>query len=205
MRFRIIFVFLLALFLTGCQQKQIMQPQNILTKKTAILVVAFNGFQDEEYKTTRRVLEGAGLKILVASSSLGEATGKNGLLVDVDLLLDDVKIDDTDALVFIGGPGTEEYFENRTVHFLVKETVKKNKILAAICIAPEILVKAGVLDGRKATIWSSFVDRSTIDALKRGGAIYIDQDVVIDGQIVTANGPAAAEKFGQAIVDLLSH
>jgi protease I len=191
------------IFLTGCQPKEHMPSTNILNNKTVVLVIAFNGFQDREYELTRKVLEMAGAKVFVASSALGQAEGKSGLRVNTDLTLDEIKIDEIEALVFIGGPGATEYFDNKIAHSLAKEAVEKNKVLAAICIAPEILAKAGLLNGKKATVWSSFVDRSPVEVLKRGGAIYLDQEVVVDGKIVTANGPAAAEKFGQAIVELL--
>ncbi len=205
MRSKLIFIILLLsiLSLTGCRERQVMIPIKNLAHKTAVLIIAFNGFQDREYEVTRGVLEEAGVKVIVASSALGRATGKSGSLVEVDSTLDEVAVESLDALVFIGGPGAKEYFNNKTAHFLVREAVERNKILAAICIAPEILAKAGVLTGKQATVWSSFVDRSTVEALKRGGAIYLDQEVVVDGLIVTANGPAAAEKFGLAIVDLL--
>ncbi len=191
------------IFLTGCQVKQTMETPKTTINKKAVLVIAFNGFQDREYELTKKVLENAGVNVVVASSALGLAEGKFGLQVNIDLMLDDIKIKDLDALIFIGGPGADEYFENEKAHSLTREAIEENKVLAAICIAPEILARAGVLNGKKATIWSNIVDRSTIEALKSGGAIYLDQDLVIDGKIITANGPGAAEKFGQAIVELL--
>lgn len=181
-----------------------MKTSKVLTNKNIILVVAFNGFQDREYEVTRKILEGGGAKILVASSVLGRARGKSDSAVDVDLLLDDIKIQDVDALVFIGGPGASEYFDSQKAHSLAQEAVAKEKVLGAICIAPEILAKAGVLKDKKATVWSSVVDRSPIKVLQASGVEYVDQKVVRDGKIITANGPAAAKEFGKTIVDVLS-
>jgi protease I len=87
---------------------------------------------------------------------------------------------------------------------LAKETIEKDKILAAICISPVILANAGVLKGKKATVWSSPLDKNPIRILKNGGAIYKDALVVVDGKIVTANGPEAAKEFGEALVSLLT-
>lgn len=205
MRFKIVFIFFLTLsILSGCQPSERMVSTNVLTNKTAVLVIAFNGFQDREYEVTRKILENAGARVVVASSALGRAQGKFGLRVDTDLTIDEIKIEEIDALVFIGGPGATEYFDNKTAHVLAKEALGNDKVLAAICVAPEILAKAGLLKGKKATVWSSLIDRSPIEVLKMGGANYLDQEVVVDGKIVTANGPGAAEKFGQAIVDLLT-
>jgi len=87
---------------------------------------------------------------------------------------------------------------------VAQETVSQNRVLASICISPVILAKAGVLEGRKATVWSSVMDRSSVRILKDNGTIYQDEDVVVDGKIITGNGPAAAKEFGQAIVEALT-
>ena len=185
------------------EETSTMIPKKIFTDKNALFVIAFEGFQDLEYSKSREILEAAGVKITVASSSLGTATGKFGKRVDSDLTINEVIVADYDAIIFIGGPGATEYIDNQTAHILVREAVKANKILAAICIAPEILAKAGVLTGKKATVWSSIIERSSIDILKDNGAQYLDQEIVVDGKIITGNGPDAVEKFGQAILELI--
>lgn len=178
-----------------------MTPTNLPADKNIVMVIAFRGFQDLEYTKTRETLEKAGFKITVASSMLGTATGKFDQRVDVDLTIDEINVDDYEAIVWIGGPGANEYFENQTAHQLIKKAVETNRVLAAICIAPEILAKAGVLAGKKATVWSSVDDQGPLGVLKENGAQYLDQELVMDGKIITANGPNAAEQFGKAIVD----
>ena len=81
--------------------------------------------------------------------------------------------------------------------------MEKQKILAAICIAPAILAKAGVLEGKNATVWSSVLDKGPIKILEENGANYVEKDVVVDGNIITANGPQAASEFGRKIVEIL--
>jgi len=87
---------------------------------------------------------------------------------------------------------------------VARETISQNKVLASICISPVILAKAGVLKGKKATVWSSPMDRGPVKILQNNGAIYEDKPVVVDGKIITGNGPGAAEEFGQAIIEVLT-
>jgi protease I len=174
-----------------------------MINKNILIIIAFNGFQDFEYSKTREILEKSGAKITIASSSFGIASGKFGLKVEIGKTLEEISINDYDAIIFIGGPGAEEYFENKKAHELIKEAFKNNKIIGGICIAPVILAKAGILKGKKATVWSSIIDKSPIEILKNNEAYYIDEDVVVDGNIITANGPNAAEKFAQAILNQL--
>jgi len=86
---------------------------------------------------------------------------------------------------------------------MAKDAARENKVLGAICIAPALLAKAGVLQGKKATVWSSPLDKSPIKILEKSGAIFVAEEVVSDDGIVTANGPGAAKKFAQALIEAL--
>lgn len=171
-----------------------------LKDKKIALIIAFRDFRDEEYFFTKQDLENEGAQITTVSSSLGSALGKMGGEVKVDVLLKDLKVDDYDAVLFIGGPGAYKYFDDPTCQKIAKETVEKNKVLGAICSAPAILAKAGVLKGKKATVWTSNMDKSLVKILQNGGAEYLDLIVVTDGKIVTANGPEASHEFVRAII-----
>ncbi len=171
--------------------------------KNVAIIIAFRDFRDEEYFITKQVLEEAGAKVMTFSTNLGKAVGVYGGEVEIDVLIDNLNVKDFDAVVFIGGAGAYKYVEDPKAHEIALSTIRENKILGAICIAPTILAKAGVLQGKKATVWSSPMDKSTIKILEDNGAIYQDEDVVVDGKIITANGPAAAKKFGEAIVEVL--
>ncbi|MBL7141835.1 DJ-1/PfpI family protein [Patescibacteria group bacterium] len=209
MKFRsinLLIIFLVAISLSGClktQEQEEIMPAEFLPSKKAVLVIAYQGFQDFEYSETRRVLEKAGIEILIASSAKGSAQGKLGQSVTVDKTIDEVKVEDLDALVFIGGPGALAYVDDASAHQLARSAVAEGKVLAAICIAPEILAKAGVLKGKQATVWSSPVDQSPRKVLEEGGAEYLDQAVVVDEKIITGNGPSAASEFGQKIAEAL--
>lgn len=167
------------------------------------MVIAFRDFRDEEYFIPKKILEDSGASVSTASDSSGKAIGKLGGDVEVDLLLRDLKPADYDAVLFAGGPGAYDYFENPDCRRIAKETAENGKILGAICIAPAILAKAGVLQGKEAAVWSSALDKSAVKILKENGAVFRQEKVVADGKIVTASGPEAAEQFGGTIANLL--
>lgn len=183
---------------------EITMPEKSLENKKVAMVIAFKDFRDEEYFVPKEILEEVEAEVKTASNKMGTAIGADGGEVEVDLLLSDLNPADFDAIVFIGGPGCLDNLDNEESYRVVKETVSRNKVLAAICISPVILAKAGVLEGKKATVWSSPMDKSPVKILEENGAIYQDELVVVDGKIITANGPAAAKKFGEAIVEVLT-
>ena len=172
--------------------------------KKIVMIAVFRDFRDEEYFVPKEILEKAGAEVKTASNQKGTALGADGGEVEVDLLISEINIADFDAIVFIGGPGCLENLDNENSYKVVQETVAQGKILASICISAVILAKAGVLKGKKATVWSSPMDRGPVRILENNGAIYQDEPVVVDGKIITGNGPAAAREFGQAIVELLT-
>lgn len=171
--------------------------------KKVVIIVAYKDYQDIEYRDTREAFNEAGCQVKIASSSLGQASGKLGGSLEVDVTLSDLDVVDFDAVVFVGGPGAVEYVDDAQAHKVAKDVVTQDKVLAAICIAPEILAKAGVLEGKKATVWTSVGERGGIKVLEDGGAEYVAENVVQDGKIITANGPAAAKEFGKTIVEAL--
>ena len=169
------------------------------TGKTVVMIIAPQKFRDEELFDTKKVLEDAGATVKVASTSLDEATGMLGGTVTPDILVKDVKVADFDAVLFIGGSGASVYWDDATAHAIAKDTVKANKILGAICIAPVTLAKAGVLKDKNATVWKSEKQK-----LEDAGATYTGAAVEVDGKIITANGPKAAKQFGRAIANALA-
>jgi len=171
--------------------------------KKIVIIIAFNNFRDEEYFIPKQVLEMEGNQVITASSQLGKAIGTYGGEVAIDMILEDIKIDKFDAIIFAGGSGALAYSENETCLELAKDALSKNKVLGAICIGSIILAKAGVLSGKKATVWSSPMDKSAVKILEQGKAIYDKGPVTQDGNIITANGPEASRKFGEVIANIL--
>lgn len=174
--------------------------------KKIAFVIAKRNFRDEEFFVPAEILKKAGHQIVVVSNTQkGEkAIGAGGGEVIVDLELKNLNPEEFEMIVFVGGPRALENLDNEVSYKIAKKTVELNKKLAAICIAPTILAKAGVLKGKKATVWSSVFDKEPIEILKENGAEYTGEDVVRDGDLVTANGPQSAEKFGKILLEVLS-
>jgi protease I len=179
-------------------------PENTLLGKKVAIVIAFRDFRDVEYFIPKEILEKAGAKITTVSNKKGTAVGADGGDVEVDLSIDEVNPSKFDAVVFIGGPGCLQNLDNENSYKIIKETIEQNKVLGSICISPVILAKAGILVGKKATVWSSLLDKSAVKILKDNGAVYEDENVVVDGKLVTGNGPEAAEEFALKLVGVLT-
>jgi len=166
--------------------------------KKAVFIIAQNRFQDQELLDTKKVLDGHGVETKIAAKTRDAALGKLGTTINPDLSLAEVDISKIDALIFIGGPGAFVYFDDQEVLGLAREAYKKNKILGAICVASSILANAGILIGKTVTGFPTEEQN-----LKNRGADYTGMQTEVDGKIVTAIDPSAANEFGQKLVYLL--
>lgn len=175
-----------------------------MSGKKVLMVVAPLNFRDEELLIPKKVFEDAGVKVVIASKDVAQARGMMGELVTVDVDLYQVSAADYDAIVFVGGGGAKSYFEDEIAHLLAKSSVNQGKVTAAICIAPAILAKAGVLKGKRATIWTSVVDKSMVSVIDAGGGAYSDAEVVVHGKVITGCGPDAGEKFAEKILEAIA-
>lgn len=167
--------------------------------KQAVLIVGRENFRDEELFETRRVLTEAGVKTVVASTKTGAVRGMLGRVTEATILVNELRVDDYDAVIFVGGAGALEYFESRIAWNIARDAVQKRKVLGAICIAPAILANAGLLKGVRVTGFPTERDR-----LLSAGAFYTGAPVERDGLIITGDGPMAAILFGRAIADTLA-
>jgi protease I len=98
----------------------------------------------------------------------------------------------------VGGTGASRYWEDTTIHSMLKQAVKQNKVIGAICIAPVTLANAGILKDRKATVYKTETKKLEAKGVKCTGKV-----VQRDGNIITANGPGAATFFGTVIAQAL--
>jgi len=167
-----------------------------------LMVVAERDFRDEEFKVPNELIRSAGHSVTVASSGPGVAHGRLGMRVAPDVVIGAVDPSDYDALVITGGSGCQTYlWSNKPLLEAVRRVYEKGGVVAAICIAPAVLARAGIIKSKRCTVFQS---PEAISEVEKGGCILQEESVVVDGNIVTANGPAAAKAFGEAIIKLLS-
>lgn len=171
-------------------------------KKVAIIIASKN-FRDEEYFVTKEVLEKKGIQVKTVCDK-AKAIGKFGGEAEADILINDLNTDEFDAIVFAGGSGAVELIDNEISYLAIRKAMIMKKIIAAICIAPTILAKAGILAGKKATVWSNDMDKSAIKTIQLNDGIYQRSSIVIDENIITAENAEYAQEFGETIANELT-
>jgi len=167
-------------------------------QKKVLMVIAPENYRDEEYREPRRILEEKGCRITVASTHTRPAKGMLGMMVTPDTTLDKVDAGEFDLLIFVGGSGAQAYFDDTRAHGLARSAIASGVPVGAICVAPTILANAGLLKGRKATVWPD-----QAKAIEAAGARYTSSPVERDGSIVTADGPNSAVPFGEEVARML--
>ena len=163
-----------------------------------IFILAHKNFCDAEYHKSKAVFESVGIECKVASSYLSTAIGMEGSVVEPDIQTSKINVNHFNAICLIGGVGCSEYWHDRLIHNIVAKANKKGLLLCAICLAPIILANAGLLKGVCATVYPS-----AASYIKRKGAKYSNKSVEIAKNIITANGPEAAEAFAQKACNIL--
>lgn len=161
-----------------------------------LMVIAPKDFRDEEYFVPKSVFEKAGYTVVTASTVSGTVDGSHGGSTTSDILLTDVDAKDYVSVVFVGGKGSYALDDNTDAHSIALDFHSQNKYVNAICHAPIIVAKTGLLSGLSATVFDG--DYQQLIEL---GAKYINNDVVKDSQFITANGPAAADPFANLILE----
>lgn len=172
--------------------------ENLRGKKIAIL--ATDGFEQVELTEPRQALDEAGATTEIVSPRSGEIKGWKfkdwGDTVKVDKTLDQAKAQDYDALLLPGGVINPDHLrmEPKAVAF-VKDFVATGRPVAAICHGPWTLVEAGVVKGKTFTSWPSVKTD-----LKNAGAIWVDKEVVTDGQFISSRKPDDIPAFSKTLI-----
>ena len=161
-----------------------------------ILVPLAEGFEEIETMTIVDVLRRAELKVVTAGLSDTIVKGSIGVKVIADELLQDINPDEFAAIVLPGGaPGYINLSESERVLDIVRDFDSQNKMVAAICGAPTVLARAGILNNKNATVYPG---------LEKELPKPIDKKVVVDGNIITSQGPGTAMDFALKLVEILS-
>jgi protease I len=172
-----------------------------LNGKTILMVIPHTQFRDEEFFEPKKTLENQGAKVVVASTSVRTCYGMNGGSYASQLAIADAKADDYQALVICGGSSVPEFFWNdKKLQELATAFSNAGKVTAAICLSTVVLAKAKLLAGRNAT---SYFLPQAIHELKTAGATYVKEPLVVDKNIILAEGPQQSGQFGQAICSAL--
>ena len=165
---------------------------------SAILLLA-SGFEEIEATTVVDVLRRCGVVVVVAGIEPQVIEGAHGMKFVSDISIDEVNVDNFEAVICPGGnPGYLNLRKDSRVLAIIKEAFDSNKLVAAICAAPAVLAKAGILRGRKCTIYPGMEAE-----LEKGGGKPQKDLVVEDGNIITSQGPATALLFAFRVADRL--
>lgn len=153
-----------------------------------------NGFEEIEALAPVDFLKRMGVEVVTVGVSGKFICGAHGINVEADILLSDVQLnDDLQGVMLPGGmPGADNLDKCADVHRAIDFCIDNNKTVAAICAAPFILGKKGILNGKNATCFPGFEGELT-------GACISEAGVVTDGNVITARGAGVAWEFGAAI------
>lgn len=154
------------------------------------LIVSADKFEDTELLYPYYRLQEEGIEFDLASMKTGEIKGKHGYSVSVEKSLDELDSKNYDFLILPGGKAPAKIRKEGRALELAQHFFAENKPVAAICHGPQILISAGLMDGRTATCY-----RSVAKELKQAGADYQDQEVVVDGNLITSRQPRDLPAF----------
>jgi protease I len=168
-------------------------------RRVAILVE--QDFEDVELTEPLKAMKDAGAQIfIVGSGSQTSYQGKRGkATIKVDIDADKVRAEDFDAIIIPGGYAPDKMRLHQPMIDLVKKAHDLGRLIAAVCHGPQLLISAGIVSGRRLTSWSSIA----ID-LKNAGAIWVDEPIVRDGNIITSRRPSDLPVFNSAVIQALS-
>ncbi len=165
-----------------------------------IAFVVADDFEDSEFRVPFDALLQAGHAIKILGTQAGEKVkgykGKESITVDESV--SDKDVNDFDALVIPGGFSPDRLRTNENVVAFVKAFCESGKIVAAVCHGPQLLIEAEQVRGRTLTSWPS-VKKD----LQNAGAHWVNQEVVVDGALITSRRPGDLVAFSEAILKAL--
>jgi protease I len=169
-------------------------------KGKRIAILAEQDFEDVELMEPLKAMKEAGAQIfIVGSGSQTSYQGKRGkATIKVDIDADKVRADDFDAVIIPGGYAPDKMRLHQSMIDLVRKAHDLGRVIAAVCHGPQLLISAGIVSGRRLTSWPSVA----ID-LKNAGAIWVDEPLVKDGNIITSRRPSDLPVFNRAIIQAL--
>lgn len=164
-----------------------------------VLVPLAQGCEELEAITVVDLMRRAGIQVVTAGLDDLPVKASRGSVIIPDVSLDSVASDTFDMIVLPGGlPGADNLNADERIHRILKKMASESKFICAICAAPKVLATAGLLNNRKATSFPGSLDGCEIIDFT-----YLEEPVVIDGNIVTSRGPGTAMDFTLDLIELL--
>lgn len=170
-----------------------------------VAALATNGFEEVEYTKPRKALEDAGATVHLISPVKGSiqawATDDWGGIYEVDKLLSETKAEDYDALLLPGGVTNPDSLRiNEEAIAFVNHFASEQKPIAFICHAGQILISAGLIEGRKVTGYESI----RTDLRNAGGIVSDDEQVVVDENYVSSRNPDDIPAFNEKMLEVFA-
>ena len=166
----------------------------------SVLIPLAQGCEELEAITVVDLMRRAGFDVVTAGLNNEPIKASRGSILIADTELNKVLDKAFDMIVLPGGlPGADHLNDSKQLHQLIEKQNAEHKWLAAICAAPKVLASVGLLDGKKATSFPGALegyDLSNVD--------YVEEAVVVDGNIVTSRGPGTAMDFALTLIELLA-
>jgi len=163
-----------------------------------VLVPLADGFEEIEFCTIVDILRRCEIDVVTVGLKAGPIKGSHMIKIIPDVYFDEINPDDFDAIAIPGGyPGFVNLREDERVLKIIREMDKKKKYIAAICGAPSVLIRAGIMEGRKATVHPAGISEFSSDQ-------YVDERVVVDGKLITSKAPGTAMEFAVKLVEILA-
>ncbi len=166
-----------------------------------VAVFFANGSEEIESLTPVDVLRRGGCETDLISVSGDNPVGSHGIGVLCDKKIEDVCLLEYDALIIPGGlPGANNMANNETLVMATKKALEQKKLVASICASPSVVLADSVkISGRKLTCFPS---QKFIESVNKNN-VYVNKNVVVDGNLITGNGPKSALEFSIAICEYL--
>jgi protease I len=166
-----------------------------------IAILATNGFEESELFEPKRAFEESGAKVFVIAPDKGKITAWNhgnwSKEVKVDKTVVDANQSDYDALVLPGGViNPDKLRRNKDAVDFVGSFFANNKLVAAICHGPQMLIEAGTVNGQEMTSFYSIKKD-----LQNAGAKWVDKEVVMDNNLITSRNPGDMDAFIKKIIE----
>ncbi len=179
------------------QEQTMQEPEQEKSLKVAVLTG--EGFQDQEVYMPLGYLANRNVKTVTVGEAKGSVKAyNNDFTVMIEKTVDEVSVDEFDALLIPGGKAPSSLRENEKIVAFAKEFLESGKPVAAICHGPQILIRAGVMEGRKSTAY-----KTVREELTEAGAGFQDTSLVVDGNLITSRNPGDLPVFARKLYEKL--